>query len=362
MLRKRYSLMLVLAMIAFLVTTGCEKSVVEPQEGFGAAKISVRIPKAVLTTVLARVEALVTAADMDTIRQDLDMQGDSLAVGIVRDIPTGQNRVFILNAFDAGEILTYSGSATANVFPGDTVSVNIQLARQTGSAEIIGVFVPPPKVEDGLVLYLPFDADFKDYSGNGNDGTSLGNVSFGEGVIGQAAYFTGNSDEAVSIPGSASLAYSGSGFTLCAWVKCDATLEAEYTILGQISQDFGGRDPYSLRLDFRRGKREISLIVMDESNNHTKIYAEIPEIWTFVCGVYRDKELEIYINGILKAQTSTPIIPEVSSTYMVLVGNTAIKPPFAPYPSLTGAMDDARIYSRPLSEKEIVALYEGGTG
>ncbi len=44
-------------------------------------------------------------------------------------------------------------------------------------------------LNNGLVAYYPFDDTAKDYSGNKHHGTIIGNVSFGEGKIGNAASF-----------------------------------------------------------------------------------------------------------------------------------------------------------------------------
>ena len=47
---------------------------------------------------------------------------------------------------------------------------------------------------EGLVLYMPFDEDAKDKSGNGNDGVLFGDTKLDSGKIGQAYKFDGNGD------------------------------------------------------------------------------------------------------------------------------------------------------------------------
>ena len=47
--------------------------------------------------------------------------------------------------------------------------------------------------EDGLVLHLKFDNDTTDSSGNSNNGTGYGDITYEEGVLGNAAVFDGSS-------------------------------------------------------------------------------------------------------------------------------------------------------------------------
>ncbi|MDP4109455.1 MAG: hypothetical protein Q8878_05425, partial [Bacillota bacterium] len=72
--------------------------------------------------------------------------------------------------------------------------------------------------QSGLIAQYKFDDDFRDSSGSGNDGVSVGNVSFSDGgVTGKCAVFEGGY---IQIPSSTSLNL-GSAFTLSAWVKLD---------------------------------------------------------------------------------------------------------------------------------------------
>ena len=66
---------------------------------------------------------------MDEIRQDLTIDGDVIT-GIVRDIPAGDERRFVLNGYDSSGNLAYSGSAIADVVAESQVTVRITLRKQ----------------------------------------------------------------------------------------------------------------------------------------------------------------------------------------------------------------------------------------
>lgn len=71
----------------------------------------------------------------------------------------------------------------------------------------------------GLTGYWPFDDHVLDYSGEGNNGTISGSVSFGSGNVGSAGVFDGSS-EYVSIA-DAPYRFNTGDFTACAWVNAD---------------------------------------------------------------------------------------------------------------------------------------------
>ena len=124
-----------------------------PQE-MGSFKIAVPMPKIVATNV-ARVEYVITASDMSDLKGSLAIGNDDVARGTARNVPTGNDRLVTLNAYNTEEVMSYSGSATTDVVAGETVSVNIvmrSLLPATGDIEINGTFI----TVDQLLLYSPF--------------------------------------------------------------------------------------------------------------------------------------------------------------------------------------------------------------
>jgi DNA-binding beta-propeller fold protein YncE len=135
----------VLVIIGLLLFISCADKPVDPKQETsirgetGEATVSIPIPK-VLITQVARVEAVVTAADMDTIRQDLTVSGDK-ATGVISEIPAGFNRLFTLNAYDANGKLIYSGSARAQVIAGSVVQVKVILRPVGGMSRPVLAYI-----------------------------------------------------------------------------------------------------------------------------------------------------------------------------------------------------------------------------
>ncbi|MGY8827543.1 MAG: hypothetical protein ACKVJG_27140 [Candidatus Latescibacterota bacterium] len=106
--------------------------VADPAEESGTIAVKITIPAALLQSV-ARVEYQVEAADMDALRGELDIVGNS-ARGTVNNIPPGSNRIFALNAYDSSGELSHTGSTSADIAAGRTTPVRISLLAVAGAA------------------------------------------------------------------------------------------------------------------------------------------------------------------------------------------------------------------------------------
>ena len=113
----------------------CEStpSITEPNSGAGQVSIEFRLGKLAAASI-ARAEIVITAPDMDDLRQDLTIDGN-LITGDVRSIPAGSNRLFTLNGYDASETLIYTGSSSAEVISGEEVIVRIVVQRLSQASD-----------------------------------------------------------------------------------------------------------------------------------------------------------------------------------------------------------------------------------
>jgi hypothetical protein len=126
---------------AYLACDGKPERPVQPTaEEYGAAEVAVPIPKLLVST-LARVEALVTASDIDTIRKDLTIGEDDVARGVITGILVGDERKVTLNGYAHTGVLTHSGCADGlTIVAGDTLTnVVVVLFPITGSVNVNGV-------------------------------------------------------------------------------------------------------------------------------------------------------------------------------------------------------------------------------
>jgi hypothetical protein len=97
------------------------------------------------SSLITRVEVVVTGLDMAEIRHDLSAQGD-VYTGIIV-VPAGVGREFTLNGYDAAGTLTYSGTESADVIVAERIQVQITLRRvspSVGDIEITGTLLQTP--------------------------------------------------------------------------------------------------------------------------------------------------------------------------------------------------------------------------
>jgi hypothetical protein len=100
--------------------------------------------------------------------------------------------------------LVLSNVQTANV-GGYSVQLTSAGVSTNSTTALLSIF--SGTMSDGLVAYLPFDNDYKDYSGRGHNGTPVGSPSLVAGKIGGALHFSVTND--LSYDNYVTLGYPG---------------------------------------------------------------------------------------------------------------------------------------------------------
>jgi len=114
-----------------LVLGACGDSV-DPGPGHGTLIVRADVSATAVATLVAEV----TAPDIPTAMVFNIPIVAGVASGTIT-IPAGSNRTVTLRAYDAGGILTNSGSATLNIQPGANATVAITLQPLTGDQAIV---------------------------------------------------------------------------------------------------------------------------------------------------------------------------------------------------------------------------------
>ena len=120
-------------------------------------------------------------------------------------IPGASNAVYDVAA---------AGDANAGSY---TVKINNSVVSQAATVTVQHQLT----LTDGLLVHLPFDGNYNDTSGNGNNGQAGGNPTFVPGVTGQAVHLStvaGASHNYASIPNSTSFSFGGS-FSVSFWQR-----------------------------------------------------------------------------------------------------------------------------------------------
>lgn len=214
-------------------------------------------------------------------------------------------------------------------------------------------------LRDGLVGYWPFDGDAKDYSGNGNHGSTHG-VSLTSDRHGNAssAYHFDGSDY-ISASASSSLNDISSAITIAAWIKPTAwdnhnengdNLSEWIPVLQKGNED---------RIQFQFMHARVGTtgwVRVDVSQEASIENARMPTIgvWQFVALTLSSGYLKYYRNGALSDSQYVGITLSRNSDPLFIGMD-----PWNVREYFTGNIDEISIYNRALTDSEIHALYNG---
>jgi len=225
-----------------------------------------------------------------------------------------------------------------------------------------GLFSQEIKLEEGLLLYLPFNGNATDESGNNilTDPNDPKLTPDRHGNPDQAFLFDGF-DDYISLNNNQAL-ITTKQFTICMWARIDGRSNAEYspsnTLFEQRDQDNG--DPNSIH--FNGELNGICYIGITSSTFQTgRVSVTYPgdHQWNhFLCMLDENDILSIYFNGKLQGST------EFQNDGDFVTGVTTVKigshnPDHKNYGAFYGAIDEVYIYKRALKPCEIEALYAG---
>ena len=158
-----------LAVVPLLVA--CAGSV-DPAQGPGTLIVRADVSAAAVATLVAEV----TAPDIASALVFNIPIVAGVASGTIT-IPAGSNRTVTLRAYDAGAILTHTGSATFNIQSGANATVAITLTPLTGDQAIVvtlGSFtitVTPPSPSVGIGGTVQLAVAITDWNGTPANGT-----------------------------------------------------------------------------------------------------------------------------------------------------------------------------------------------
>ncbi len=207
-------------------------------------------------------------------------------------------------------------------------------------------------VTDGLVAYWAFDENegevASDSSGNGHDGTLVGDPQWVDGQMGSALQFDQAGDE-ISIPFHADL--NQETFTICAWANTE-------------TGGTGHRAVVSSRDDFpQRG-----FIFYATPNNTWQFWTggggwksvQGPAVqldeWEHLAGVYTDGSQKFYVNGELAGERDDAAV-QINTAQEFLIGAGANETANHNY-FFRGMIDEVCLFDRALDESEITAIME----
>jgi len=290
-----------------------------------------------------------------------DPEGKKLTYALVSD--SGPSHGSISN-FDSNEG-TLSYTPDEDYEGDDSFRFTVSDGSLTSASATIAleVITPTPVSTGGLVLYHAYDetngVTASDSSDNSNDGNLISSSVWGEGKINNALSFE-SSDSYVSVSDDSTLDISGP-MTISLWMKTtsegvgnnNATLFAK-TVGGELgtgpsqaSYEIGIRDR---KLRFRISDGSTSsyitgegLAVMDGNWHH------LTAVWDGTAGA---GSIKIYKNGKVYVQGQSSITSIFETDLPISINDDGKY-------HWKGAIDDVCLFSRALSEDEILTLASG---
>ena len=219
----------------------------------------------------------------------------------------------------------------------------------------------------GLISWWPGDTNANDIAG-ANNGTLFGGATAGKPGFVRGTFLFDGTNGYCAIPDAPSL--HPTNLTVEAWVRCDllntptngAYPGLQYVIFHQNTNTFnfegfalvkdrrpmytGTNDTWAFAVTSTTGNN-----VFVESLTHVQT-----NVWYHVAGTRGSNFIQIYVNGVLEAQTNVNF-PQGYGPYPLYFADTG-----QPYydPKFAGALDEVALYNRALSSNEIHAIYAAG--
>ncbi len=225
------------------------------------------------------------------------------------------------------------------------------------AAALVFGAVPRADAAGQLVAQYKLNGDCKDDSGNGNDGTAVGDVSFADdSTVGKCAVFNGGY---INVNSSPALNLGGS-FTIAVWVKVDPGFSSQGSIISKLDNDGNYNNYYA----YTQGAYGARMDVQVTSGEYNVVNGPFDDFglsgdWSNLVFSYDGQTLYLYHNGALKGTgeigSGNSIVSSGNRMRIGTGTDSNFKDLF-----FKGRMADLRIYDYALSFNEIEALYNGG--
>lgn len=294
-------------------------------------------------------------------------------------------KVFINNVLDATNVFTdnidpasndYSIGFRRNLLGSNLANAEIDelkvYSKAITEAEISQLYneFAYSCLNSGLVSSYPFCSNANDVSGNNNNGTVIGASLTTDRFGNPNSAYSFNGSSRIKIKNSASLNVS-EGLTISVWAKqtqtnCSSGCTRSIANYGSIILDKAayGYSDGGYRLDSRgqaniTGKRP--RLVLSNSTISSSLSEATADInlnqWQHIVATFDKSIISYYINGAKVTTLTSGLLSLTSNNFDLAIGgpnsdienNTGF--------NFYGDLDDIKIYNRPITEPEVLQLY-----
>ena len=243
---------------------------------------------------------------------------------------------------------TESCCTIANVQPTDAGSYAVTVANAFGnvtSSSAVLTVALCDTVPFGLVSWWRAENNTLDSTG-GNDGTLVGNVTYGPGRVGQAFSLDG-AGSYVSIPSASSVNFSNNmPMTVETWVYRTGSASVMHIVGKRSGCSYGGMQ-YQIAFDPSNGLGFFTDGILVSTHHQLPMFT-----WQHLAVTFGVATAIFYIDGQAVASDSGTL--GAANTAPLKIGAAGGCATFS------GLIDEVSIYNRSLSASEIQAIYEAG--
>jgi len=272
------------------------------------------------------------------------------------------------------------GGATTNPFAlssvvaADDADYSVVASNSFGSSTSIvaHLTVFTGQIGQGVVAYLPFDGDFKDYSGRNNHGSAVGSPTFSTGRVGQALHFKTTADGVtrnyVTLGYPNDLKFGSGNFTVMLWVNYTNQVD-DPSLLA--NKDWGSSSNIGFGI-FAQGGGNFRVSCTGTPRGSGNRFNLTPANiirdgnWhQLVCTFWRGQVVSTYLDGVLISSSALTITGSVDTADQGLAINIGQDGKGAytdgGAAAIEGDIDEVVFWNRLITAQEVAQLYTTGT-
>jgi hypothetical protein len=234
------------------------------------------------------------------------------------------------------------------LLPGLCAAQNLMLLNQN----IPNVITGNNDITGGELAALWLDGNTADQSGNGNNGTAVGNPVYAAGKKGKAGHAINlnGTSQYVTIGTAGGFAnFTGGPYSFSMWINSP-------TLMNSVLFSSGS----GLNINGYFANAGLSGINFYSSqpgtHKQTAVTAALTiNTWYFIAFVCNGTTMSIYLNGVVQSTTGSYAPPASSTGTGFQLGSYDSGTYFWP-----GSIDDFRVYNRALSSAEVLTMFTNG--
>ena len=261
-------------------------------------------------------------------------------------VETSVSGEFIIPNIDPG---VYFVTVSKPQYSAVSASVNITVAH------ISNVTIELSSIgKEGLILYLPFNGNVIDSSGNGNDGVNTGAIFIADRHNNANSALNFDDQSVITIDHKAAL--DSFPKSLCFWMRSKQFVDGQvHLILGKYIVPEGN----GFMAWFEKGALSVGYFSSNFSN-FVRLDSQYPSdtAWHFVVFTIDSSAGKLFIDGALATSSNWQGVPKQASSSINMKIGFVSQSSGTQSVHFLGSLDDIRLYNRVLTDNEIQLLFK----